>query len=86
MGGARVSEAGAALPFDIAVAMNIDIVEFPKIKALVEQSAEGGETLEKTDQKTLTSVKFAMNREKFLQFTKEMKGALLMMEQVGKRA
>lgn len=32
MGGAKIGEAGAQ-PFDIAVAMNIDLIEFPKVKA-----------------------------------------------------
>ena len=87
MGGARVSEAGAAQPFDVAVTMNIDIQEFPKIKATVEQQAsEGVDGGVVQEQKQITGVKFAMPREKFLQFTKEMKGALSMMEQVGKRA
>lgn len=67
--------------------MNIDIVEFPKIKAQAEQQAlEGVDGSEAADQKRLTGVKFAMTREKFLQFSKEMKGALGMMESASKRA
>jgi hypothetical protein len=38
MGGARVTEQGAQ-PFDIAVTMNIDLVEFPKIRAPIEQQS-----------------------------------------------
>ena len=40
MGGSRKGEQGTQ-PFDIAVAMNIDMVEFPKIRAPIEQSQEG---------------------------------------------
>lgn len=38
MGGAKITEAGAQ-PFDIAVSMNIDLQEFPKVKPQPEQSA-----------------------------------------------
>lgn len=37
-------------------------------------------------EKKLSSVKFAMTREKFLQFSKEMRGALALMEATSKQA
>ena len=35
MGGVRKTEVGVQ-PFDVAVSLNIDLIEFPKIKAAIE--------------------------------------------------
>jgi hypothetical protein len=55
---------------DIAVKINLDIKEFPKIKG--HQVSEAEEEV-KREKDHVASVKMAMTRDKFLQFTRDMK-------------
>jgi hypothetical protein len=68
--GSQKVEGGVA-PMDIAVKVNIDLKQFPKVVAPHEE-AEANDSVK--------SVKMAMTRDKFLQFTRDMKQALSLLE------
>lgn len=63
------AETGACEPLDINVGMNIDLKEFPKVHASTVSGPAAAEP-------TVTAVKFATTRDKFLQFSRDMRGAL----------
>jgi len=75
--GTHNSADGACEPLDINVAMNIDLKEFPKVQPQTVQQVEAGQNA--VDR--VIAVKFATTRDKFLQFSKDMKGALALLEQ-----
>ena len=58
---------------DVAVKINLDIKEFPKLKQVMQENPAPIK-----DQ--VTPVKFAMTRDKFLQLTRDMKQALGLVE------
>ena len=58
--------------------MHIDLKEFPKVHTPTMQQAEAGQ---KAGEDTITAVKFATTRDKFLQFSRDMRGALSLLEQ-----
>ena len=74
--GVETSAQGGTEPLDINVGMNIDLQEFPKV---IPQSAQSEE--QKTDQRKIIPVKFTTTRDKFLQFSRDMRGALALLEQ-----
>jgi len=75
--GTQIAAAGGSEPLDINVGLNIDLKEFPKKQPLTVTQAEEGQRGD--DQ--VTQVKFATTRDKFLQFSKDMRGALALLEQ-----
>ena len=81
MGGGKTSETGSE-PIDITVSMNIDLKEFPKIKAKPIEHEDAEHEITKP---TVTPVKFSTTRDKFLQFSKDMRGALALLEDAQKQ-
>ena len=57
--------------------MNIDLKEYPKIKAKPLQNDGEEQSLNKP---VVTPIKFSTTRDKFLQFSKDMRGALALLE------
>ena len=76
-GGTASSAEGACEPLDINVGMNIDLKEFPKSTAPTLQQPEAAASTENK----VTAVKFATTRDKFLQFSRDMRNALAQLEQ-----
>ena len=76
MGGAKQSENGTE-PQQMTVTMNIDLKEYPKIKAKPLQHEGEEQSLAKP---VVTPIKFSTTRDKFLQFSKDMRGALALLE------
>ena len=80
--GSEASEQGVA-PLDAAVSMNIEVKENPKIE-IKHDAAEQEEQQQR--QPKLHQVGFSMSRDKFLQFSKDMKHALVLLKQTQKVA
>ena len=76
MGGAKLGQNGAE-PAQMTVTMNIDLKEYPKVKAKPLQNENEEQALSK---QVVTPVKFSTTRDKFLQFSKDMRGALALLE------
>ena len=55
--------------------MNIDLKEFPQVQGAAQTKGENKQAKQK-----ITSVKFGTTRDKFLQFSKDMRGALALLE------
>lgn len=69
------------VPLDLAVNMNLDIKEFPRNEAEASHNHESEEQkLAHGHKAPTTNVKFGMTRDKFLQFSRDMKQALSQLE------
>jgi len=68
--GSEQQAEGGVTPMDIAVKINLDLKEFPKVKG--HQVSEAEEEV-KREKDQIVGVKMAMTRDKFLQFTRDMK-------------
>ena len=77
--GSEVSAAGV-LPLDATVALNIEVLENPKVEIRYE-----GQEVESKPHK-VHQIGFSMNRDKFLQFTKDMRQAVQILQQTQKIA
>ena len=67
----------------MTVSMNIDLKEFPKIKAKPLQHDEQETAV--VGKASVQAVKFSTTRDKFLQFSKDMRGALALLEATQKQ-
>ena len=77
MGGSSASaETGAAEPIDMVVGLNIDLKEYPQVQG----AAQSSTTEDNKAKEQVKPVKFSTTRDKFLQFSKDMKGALTLLE------
>ncbi len=75
--GADVTETGPT-PLDAAVALNVEVKENPKTEVKFETGQE-------VRPHKITQVGFTMSRDKFLQFARDMKQAVSLLEQSSKQ-
>ena len=75
--GSENTAEGTTEPLDINVGMNIDLKEFPKVQAQTLQAQEANQSVEQK----IIPVKFSTTRDKFLAFSRDMRGALALLEQ-----
>ena len=73
--GTETSQAGATEPLDINVGMSIDLKQFPKVQAQTSAAAAAQQ------EQQVIPVKFSTTRDKFLQFSRDMRGALALLEE-----